>query len=122
MRGGEPHHSVGRLLDTLDEVTEANFLAWVRMKGQNVLDIQWALKQLYYVLTQKLTGEVKEFTQAEMGKGIIRGATTWKRVQLHAAGMTQNRRLELLDAVSPQEGKLARRACQAAASLGKGGS
>ena len=88
-------------LDTLDENTEANFLAWVRTKGQNVLDMQWALKQLYYVLTQKLTGQVKEFTQAEMGKGVIRGATTWKRVQIiHAAEMTQNRRLELLDAVS----------------------
>ena len=87
-------------LDTLHEITEANFLVWVRTKGQNVLDMQWALKQLYYVLTQKLTGQVKEFTQAEMGKGIIRGATTWKRVQIHAAGMTQNRRLELLDAVS----------------------
>ena len=87
-------------LDTMDEITEANFFAWVRTKGQNVLDMQWALKQLYYVLTQKLTGQVKEFTQAEMGKGIIRGATTWKRVQIHAAGMTQNRRLELLDAVS----------------------
>ena len=74
-------------LDTLDETTEANFLVWVRTKGQNVL-------------TQKLTGQVKEFTQAEMGKGIIRGATTWKRVQIHAAGMTHNRRLELLDAVS----------------------
>ena len=72
-------------LDTLDEITEANFLVWVRTKGQNVLDMQWALKQLYYVLTQKLIGQVKEFTQAEMGKGIIRGATTWKRVQIHAA-------------------------------------
>ena len=74
-------------LDTLDEVTEDNFSACVRTKGQHVLDIQWALKQLYFVLTQKLTGQVKEFTQAEMGKGIIRGATIWKR-------------LELLDAVS----------------------
>ena len=37
------------------------------------------------------TGQVKEFTQAEMGKGIIREAITWKRVQIHAAGMTQNR-------------------------------
>ena len=87
-------------LDTLDQIIEANFLVWVRTKGQNVLDMQWALKQLYYVLTQKLIGQVKEFTQAEMVKGIIRGATTWKRVQIHAAGMTQNRRLELLDAVS----------------------
>ena len=86
-------------LDALDEITEANSLVWVRTKGQNVLDMQCALKQLYYVLTQKLTGQVKEFTQAEMGKGIIRGATTWKRVQIHAAGMTQNGRLELLDAV-----------------------
>ena len=85
-----------------------------------MLDMQWARKQLYYVLTQKLTGQVKEFTQAEMGKGIIRGATTWKRVQIHAAGMTQNRRLDLLDAVShAQEGKLVRRACRAAASLGE---
>ena len=64
-------------LDTLDEITEANFLVWVRTKGQNVLDMQWPLKQLYCVLTQKLTGQVKEFTQSEMGKGIIRGATTW---------------------------------------------
>ena len=109
-------------LDTLDEITEANFSAWVRTKGQHVLDMRWALKQLYYVLTQKLTGQVKEFTQAEMGTGIIRGSTTWKRVQIHAAGMTQNQRLELLDAVSPQEGKLVRRACRAAASLGKEGS
>ena len=87
-------------LDTLDEVIEDNFSAWVRTKAQNVLDMQRALQQLYYVLTQKLTGQVKEFTQAEVGKGINRGATTWKRVQIHAAGMTQNRRLELLDAVS----------------------
>ena len=28
-------------LDTLGEITEANFLAWVRTKGQNVLDMQW---------------------------------------------------------------------------------
>ena len=47
-------------------------------------------------LDSELTEQVKEFTQAEMGKGIIRGATTWK----NAAGMTQNRRVELLDAVS----------------------
>ena len=87
-------------MDSLDTLDEANFFAWVRTKGQNVLDMQWALKQLYYVLTQKLTGQEKEFTLAEMGKGIIRGATTWKRVQIHAAGMTQNRRQELLDAVS----------------------
>ena len=33
-------------LDTLDEITEANFLAWVRTKGQNVLDMQWALALL----------------------------------------------------------------------------
>ena len=43
--------------DTLDVVTEDNFSAWVRTKGQNVLDMQWALKQLHYVLTQKLTGQ-----------------------------------------------------------------
>ena len=85
-------------LDTRDEVT-ANFLAWVGTKGQHVLDMQWAFKQLYDVLTKKLAGQVKEFTRGEMGKGIIRGATTWKRVQIHVAGMTQNRRLELLDVV-----------------------
>ena len=56
-------------LDTLDQVTEANFMVWVNTKGQNVLDMQRALKQLYYVLTQKLTEQVKEFSQAEMGKG-----------------------------------------------------
>ena len=39
-------------LDTLDEITEHNFSAWVRTKGQNVLGIQWALQQLYTVLTQ----------------------------------------------------------------------
>ena len=87
-------------LDTLDEITEANLLAWVRTKGQKRAGHAVALKQLHHVLTQKLTGQVTEFTLAEMGKGIIRGATTWKRVQIHAAGMTQNRRLGLLDAVS----------------------
>ena len=56
-------------LDTLDEVTEANFLAWVRTKGQHVQDTQWALKQLYHVLTQKLTGQVKEFHSGRDGKG-----------------------------------------------------
>ena len=29
----------------------------------------------------------------------MRGATAWKRVQVHAAGLTQNRRLELLKLV-----------------------
>ena len=55
-------------LDTLDEVTEANFLAWVKTNGENVLDMHWALKQLRNVLTQKVTGQVNKFTQAEMGK------------------------------------------------------
>ena len=87
-------------LDTLDEVPEVNFLAWVRTKDRNVSDMQWALKQLHHVVTRKLAGQVKKFTHAEMDKGIIRGATPWKRVQIHAAGMTQNRRLELLDVAS----------------------
>ena len=74
--------------------------------GQNLLDMQWGLKQLFYILTAKLTGALKDPAQAEVGKGIMRGATTWKRVQIHAAGMTQNRRLELLDRVShPRKAK-----------------
>ena len=48
--------------DPLDEVTEATFSAWVWRKGQNVLDIQWALKQFNSVFTR--------------GNGIIRGAIT----------------------------------------------
>ena len=87
-------------LDTLDEVTEANFFAWIKTNGENVLDMHWALKQLHNVLTQKVTGQVNKFTQAEMGKEAIQGATTWKRVQIHAEGVTQNRRQQLLDAVS----------------------
>ena len=54
-------------LDTLDEATEANFSAWEQTKDQHVLDMEWALQQLYYVLTEKLTGQMKEFAQANMG-------------------------------------------------------
>ena len=39
-------------LDTLDEVTEVNVLAWVRTEDQNVSDMQWALKQLHHVVTR----------------------------------------------------------------------
>ena len=41
-----------------------------------------------------------ETDRTSEGVGITRGATTWQRGQIHAAGVTQNRRLELLDAVS----------------------
>ena len=96
-------------VDTLEkpeQITEQAFQQWVSASGQNPLDMQWALKQLFYLLTAKLTGALKDIAQAEMGKGIVRGATTWKRVQIHAAGMTQNRRLELLDKVShPRKAK-----------------
>ena len=40
-------------------------MARVWTKGQNVLDVQWALRQLYFVLTQKLTGQVEELESPE---------------------------------------------------------
>ena len=49
---------------------------------------------------------MKKFTHAEMDKGIIRGATPWKRVQIHAAGMTQKSKTGVAGCrVALQEGK-----------------
>ena len=107
-------------LDTLDEVIEDNFSAWVRTKGQNVLDMQWALKQLYYVLTQKLIGKMKEFTRAEMGEGNQpRSHNLETGADPRSGNDPESQTGAFGCCVTPQEGKLARRACRAAATLVK---
>ena len=75
------------LLDTLREVTGVDFIVQ-RTKG--ILGWTCNGKQFYDILTQKLTGEVLGFAQTSIGKGLSRGATTWKRVQIHATEVTQN--------------------------------
>ena len=87
-------------------------------KDQHVLDMQWALKQLY-VLTLQLTGQVKEFTLVETGKGIIRGATT---ADPRSGDDPESETGAVGCCVTHQEGKQVRRACGAAASLAKDGS
>ena len=51
--------------------------------------------QLYFLMNAKLVDGAKDVVRAEASKGNIRGARAWKRVQVHAAGLTQNRRAEL---------------------------
>ena len=69
--------------NTLEDVTDAEFH---QCSGHNQLDLEWSLKQLYYLMN---------IVRAEASKGNIRGARAWKRVQVYAAGLTQNRRAEL---------------------------
>ena len=45
-----------------------------RMEDWNVLDMQRASSQLCHILTQTLTSQVTDVTEAEMGKGVIRAS------------------------------------------------
>ena len=46
-------------------------------------------------MNAKLVDGAKDIVRAEASKGNIRGARAWKRVQVNAAGLTQNRRAEI---------------------------
>ena len=81
--------------NTLEDVTDAEFHQWANGSGHNQLDLEWSLKQLYYLMNAKLVEGAKDIVRAEASKGNIRGARAWKRVQVYAAGLTQNRRAEL---------------------------
>ena len=76
----------------LEDVTDAEFHRWVNGSGHNQLDLEWSLKQLYYLMNAKLVEGAKDIVRAEASKGNIRGARAWKRVQVSAAGLTQNGR------------------------------
>ena len=51
-------------------------------------------------MNANLVDGAKGIVRAEASKGNIRGARAWKRVQVHAAGLTQNRRAELQSELS----------------------
>ena len=53
---------------------------------------EWRWSQL---VNAKLVDDAKDIARAEASKGNIGGARAWKRVQVSAAGWTQNRRTEL---------------------------
>ena len=74
--------------NTLDDVTDAEFHRWAHGSGHNQLDLEWSLKQLYYLMNAKLADGSNKTMRAEASKGNIRGA------QVYAAGLTQNRRAE----------------------------
>ena len=80
--------------NTLDDVTDAEFHRWAHGSGHNQLDLEWSLKQLYYLMNAKLADGSNKTMRAEASKGTIRGARAWKRVQVYATGLTQNRRAE----------------------------
>ena len=63
--------------------------------GHNQLDLKWSLKQLHYFMSAKVVDGAKDIGCVEASKGNIRGPRAWKRVQVDAAGLTQNRRAEL---------------------------
>ena len=71
------------------------FHRWANGSGHNQLDLEWSLKQLYHLMNAKLVEGAKDMLRAEASKGNIRGARAWKRVQVYAAGLTQDRRAEL---------------------------
>ena len=79
---------------TLEDVTDMEFHRWANCSGQNQMDFEWSLKH-YYLMNAKLVNGAKDIVRAEASKSNIRGARAWKRVQVYAAGLTQNRRAEL---------------------------
>ena len=40
--------------NTLEDVTDAEFHRWANGSGHNQLDLEWSLKQLYYLMNAKL--------------------------------------------------------------------
>ena len=81
--------------NTLEDVTDAEFHRGTNGSGHNQLDLEWSLKQLYYLMN------------AELVQG-ARGARAWKRVQVYAACFEQNRRAELVGTEQLQAGGIFR--------------
>ena len=80
--------------DALEDVADTEFHRWANGSGHNQLDLEWSLKQLYYRMNARLVDGAKDIVRAKASKGNIRGARAWKRVQVYAAGLTQNRRAD----------------------------
>ena len=105
-------------LDTLDEVTEDTFSAWVRTKGQNVLDMQWALKQLCYVLDPETDWTSQGVHSGRDGKrNYARSHNLETGADPRSGNNPESKTGAYGCCVTPQEGKLVRRACRAGASL-----
>ena len=85
--------------DSYEDISNLAMNQWVLSEGLNSADIVWATKQLYYLL-RKTDGVPRDLIQGEKDTDDARGARAWKRVHTFAAGLTQNRRLEILDRVS----------------------
>ena len=77
--------------NTLEDVTDVEFQRWANDSLQNQVDV---LKQLYCLKNAKLVDGAMGVVWVEASKGNIRGARAWKRVQVHAVGLTQDRLAE----------------------------
>merc|ERR1711940_141459 len=86
--------------DPSEDITAARLVQWVDNQGLDLANIQWTTQQLYYLLVRKTEGVPRDLVHAERDADNSKGARAWKRVQTFAAGLTQNRRLEILDRVS----------------------
>ena len=86
--------------DSYEDISNLAMNQWVLREGLNSADVVWATKQLYYLLVRKTDGVPRDLIQGEKDTDDARGARAWKRVHTFAAGLTQNRRLEILDRVS----------------------
>ena len=86
--------------DSYEDISNLAMNQWVLREGLNSTDVVWATKQLYYLLVRKTDGVPRDLIQGEKDTDDARGARAWKRVHTFAAGLTQNRRLEILDRVS----------------------
>ena len=94
-------------LETYEEISDNAMHNWIVDTSQPASDAWWAVDQLFYVLTRKTEGVARDLVQSELlsetGAQKVRGARAWKRVQTYAWGMTQNRRLEILNRVAKPE-------------------
>ena len=54
---------------TVESITEAEFKDMVARSGQNEIDMNWALSQLYYILADKLSDQVKDLLRGKNRRG-----------------------------------------------------
>ena len=80
---------------TRGDVTDADLHWWANGSVHNQLNLEWSLKQLYYLMNAKVVDGTRDIVRAEASQDNKRGARARQRVQVYAAGMTQNRRAEL---------------------------
>ena len=86
---------------TMEDITEARLNDWA-LQDAAIDDerLDWALDQLYYLLTVKTVELPHDQVQNLQTSGKMRGALAWKQVQSTAVGLTDNRLQHLTNVVT----------------------